>query len=384
MKEPGAFAEGRYSMKWLVAIFIMQVYSQINLTASGRFLSVKDGREGQRAAWLAFGLMVIGSVLWVIPPMVARFLHADEVMALGGKTPGELAYSHMAKLVLPTGMMGPVVAAMFAATWSSMDTGLNNHVGIIVRNMIPRLRKAFGRVEPLSEKTGLFLCKVLTVVMGVVVVGYALVFSARKELVLFEAYFVISTTVGIPLALPTLAGLWFKSMPRWSYFLVAGACLVPSTWFVIDSNFNGATWTIQDRTLWIFAVGTVATLLACALRRFESPEAREETAAFFREMRTPVDFAREVGEDRDRAQCLMIGRSCVTMGAVVLLLLFTSENWFGRVCVLGLAAFIAAVGGALLLEARRLAKREALQKSATESESPFAAAANDAAREGVS
>ncbi len=101
-------------------------------------------------------------------------------------------------------------------------------------------------------------------------------------------------------------------------------------------------------------------------------------------MRRPVDFAREVGEDRDRAQCLMIGRSCMAMGVVVLLLLFTSDSWFGRVCVLGLAAFIAAVGGALLLEARRLAKREALEKSATDSGSPFAAAANDAAREGVS
>ena len=35
----------------------------------------------------------------------------------------------------------------------------------------------------------------LTVVLGLVVIGYALLFSARKELVLFNAYFVIDANV---------------------------------------------------------------------------------------------------------------------------------------------------------------------------------------------
>ncbi|MCU0792448.1 MAG: hypothetical protein MUE42_06270 [Opitutaceae bacterium] len=353
VKESDQFKEGRYSAKWLVAIFIMQVYNQINLSSAGRFLSVKDGREACRAAWFAFALMAIGALAWAIPPMVARFLYAEEVMALGGKNPGELAYSYLARQVLPAGMMGLLVAAMFAATSSSMDTGLNNQVGVLVRNVIPRIRAAFGRTEPLSDKSGLLLCKVLTVVMGAIVIGYALLFSTRRELVLFEAFFVISTTVGIPLALPTLAGLWFKAMPRWSYFLVAGACLVPSAFFVYDSKVNGAVWTIQDRALWIFGVGVVATAAACLLRKTVSDAARAETEAFFKNMRTPVDFAREIGANRDKAQCLMLGRSCLVVAAAAALLFLIARDATAFVCVAALVAFIGGIGGLLIRAGRR-------------------------------
>jgi hypothetical protein len=77
-------------------------------------------------------------------------------------------------------------------------------------------------------------------------------------------------------------------------------------------------------------------------------------------MRTPVDFAREVGEDRDHAQCIMIGRSCVIMGAAMLSLLLVCRDGFARGCVLGLCGFVIAIGAMLLIAARRLAREKSV------------------------
>ena len=69
------------------------------------------------AAWLACGLMAVGSLVWFFPPMVARFLYGDAVMAQGINDPATTSYAFIARELLPNGLMGIMIAAMFAGRW---------------------------------------------------------------------------------------------------------------------------------------------------------------------------------------------------------------------------------------------------------------------------
>lgn len=77
----------------MVVVFIVHLTGQIHLGASSKFLSVKDGREATKAAGLAMVLMLLGSAIWFIPPMVARFIYAAEVEAPEVSDPATAAYA---------------------------------------------------------------------------------------------------------------------------------------------------------------------------------------------------------------------------------------------------------------------------------------------------
>ncbi len=353
IKDPGQFSNDRFTLKWMIVIFLMSFQYQISLGNVGRYLALKDGREARRASLLAFVLMAVGSCLWFIPPMVARFMHADEVLAQDLANPSESAYAFLAIKLLPTGLLGIMIAAMFAATMSSMDTGLNGQVGTIVRNLVPRLRSALRLNPDISQRAQMLICYISTLLIGAFIISVSVLFANQKEIILFDAYLMIGSIIGLPLAFPKLMGLWIKPLPFFSYFVVFGACLIPSIISFYDAQFNDHSWTIQDRALWIFICGIFATLLCIPLRRLENPKSREKINAFFKTMTTPVDFAKEIGESTDHQQAKLVGYSTFLIGASSSLLLLLPNVWTGRLWILLFSATISGIGIALILYSRR-------------------------------
>ncbi|HBR93856.1 MAG TPA: hypothetical protein DEA90_06790 [Opitutae bacterium] len=165
VKESGEFWQDKYTLKWILVIFFVQIAGYINLSSAGRFLAVKDGAAARKASLLAAVLMFFGTIVWFIPPMVARFLFEAEINALDVKEPATASYSYIAQNLLPNGLMGLMLAAMFAATMSSLDTSLNGVTGVIVKNIIPWTRRLL-KLPSMSEKTGLRLCQLSTLLLG--------------------------------------------------------------------------------------------------------------------------------------------------------------------------------------------------------------------------
>jgi Na+/proline symporter len=348
IKAPGQFPSDRYTWSWAIAIFAMQFIGQVHLGSAGRYLAVKDGREASRAALMGMILMAIGSLIWFLPPMVARFLYADEVLGSGIKDPATVAYAVAARNLLPDGLMGVLIAAMFAATMSSMDSGLNGQTSNIVRNLIPRLRSVLG-LAPLLESAQLRLCRFISVGLGALIIVAALLLSTQSKIVLFDAFLTIGSVIGAPLGMPLLMGLIFRRLAGWCYFLIFGGSLLPSIYSLIAEHNGGADWTIQQRTLWVLAGGILATVLCLALNRFSSAASRRHTEQFFNQMETPVDFAKEVGESRDWIQAVLLGRSVTAMGILLFGFLLVPNPLPSRLQILALAGFTLAIGGGLWL-----------------------------------
>ena len=359
VKEAGQFADNKFALQWVIIIFAMQFFGQVGIHSTYPYLSAKDGREASKAAWLAMVLMAVGTFVWFLPPMVARFLYADEVMAMGVDNPANASYAYMAITLLPKGLLGIMIAAMFSATMSSMDTGLNSQSGAIMRNLVPRLRHVLG-MQPLDDRRSLFWAKLATVGLGCLVISYSLALSSGGEIVLFDAYFTINSIVGLPLGLPLLAALYLKWLPKWSYFFIAGMSLIPSAWSIIEGRFYDNPWTIQDRSMWVLIFAASATLVCSLFYRRSSPAYKLKVDTFFTKMRTPVDYEKEIGPTRDFDQLRLMGNTCLAVAGLLCSLFFLVSEWWEVGSVLFLVGFVVAVGfllrrGAVLEKRRTLA-----------------------------
>lgn len=356
VKEPGAYPQDRYTWLWLIVIPLGQFFGQVNLGVSSKYLAVKDGREASRAAWWAMTLMTMGAVVWFIPPMVARILYADEVLASGVKDPATTAYAVTAMHVLPKGMIGIMIAAMFSATMSSMDMGLNSQTSIIVRNLIPRLRAGL-KLPPLAEHGQLRLCRLVTMGLGCIVITVSLLFSWQSRFVLFDSILLLGSIVMLPMTLPLVAGIVFRRLPAWAYFAILGVAAMPPLYSLWEQNRTGIAWTIQARTAWVFVFGSGAAVVCRLLARYRSEKQREREEALFTAMVTPVDYEKEIGRDLDVEQAAITGRIVQVMGLLISLFLLLPNALGGRIAIVTLAAAVFGAGGLLRLAARRSGRR---------------------------
>ena len=346
VKDPGQFPDHKFTWHWIIVIFFMQLYGQISLSSAGRFLVAKDGREASKAAWFAMVLMAFGTLIWFLPPMVGRFLYEAQINGLNVDNPSNASYAYVAQQLLPSGLIGILIAAMFAATMSSMDTALNGQVGIIVRNIIPRLRERMGK-PALEPNTEMWLCRFLTGVLGVIIICYSLLWVVQKDIVLFDAYLAIASIIGIPLGFPMLAGLWIKKLWKWSYFFIISFCLLPSIYAFYDTNVNDVVWTIQDRAMWILIFGSVATVISVLLSKQNDQAYVVQEEAFFETMAKPVDFDQEIGGGFDKRQLMVMGNASLILGLLLSLIVFVPNPFSGRLLAAGVAGTVLIISGIL-------------------------------------
>lgn len=78
--------------------------------------------------------------------------------------------------------------------------------------------------------------------------------------------------------------------------------MLTSSFPLIDQKVNGNTWLFQDKLFWIIGSSMGGTLLCVLFYNTSSRAYRDKMDAFFKRIRTPVDFEKEVKEDRDRFQ----------------------------------------------------------------------------------
>lgn len=197
---------------WIFLIFFKQFCSTNNVMEASRYLNAKDSKNARKAALMACTLFLIGPVLWFIPPMVARINHPDLGVIFPQLTnPSEAAYVVMALDTLPAGMIGLLIAGMFAATISSMDSGLNRNAGIFVRNFYaPVIRPAS------TDREQMLVGKLITIGLGLLVILTALFFSSLQSLKLFDIMLQFGSLVGLPVTIPLILMVVIKRTPDWA------------------------------------------------------------------------------------------------------------------------------------------------------------------------
>lgn len=341
---------------WVGAIVIKQFCTTNNMLDSSRYLCVKDSRHARWAGMLGCILFVVGPIVWFIPPMAARIVHPDLAAVFPGlKNPAEGAFLAMCVTAMPAGMIGLLLSGIFAATMSSMDSGLNRNAGIFVKSFYhPILRPRA------SDRELVLTGKIATTLMGLLVILAGLNFSRLEHLGLFDLMLQFGSLVSIPYMVPLVLSMVIKRTPPWAGWSTMFVCFAAS---LVASRYLDAAW--LERTLslaqplskteasyWTVASGLILNLsLGCAwfcgtmlFWRHSSPEYRARVEAFFEQMRTPIDFKREIGEESDSQQALVLGMLCLGYGGFISLLALIPNPLEGRLGFLFCGGLVFAIG----------------------------------------
>ncbi len=349
---PDQFPLRAYTYAWAIAMLLKNVIGYNTLTSAQRYFLVKDGREAQKAAWLGFVLMTAGAFIWFIPPMTARLLFHAEVMAVDIPKAAEAAYAIASLNVLPLGMTGLMVVAMFAATMSSMDSGLNRNAAIFTNDIYPTLCRLFGRAA-MQGKSLMRLGQVFSAVFGVCIVSIATYFANTEGRGVFEHMLNIGALLALPMAVPALMGLFIRTSPSWAAIVTVCVTLIPSAIGFFSAELFGETWSFQQKVFTNLAVGIVVYLLTMPFWNRTPELYKRQAQEFFDRMLTPVDFEKEIGIPNDLRQLKIIGSFAAVIGGVICMLVLLPNPLIGRLGILFVGGFVLGVGGVFIWLGKR-------------------------------
>jgi len=348
INEPGHFVANKYTIAFAIATITYKVVKAAALDAAPKYFSVKDGWAARKAALLASVMMLLGTAVWFIPPMVSRLLYEDSVMALGAQgisKPAEAAYAIAGINLLPLGMTGLMVVAMFSATMSSMDTGLNRNAAIFVRDVYPALAKWF-RLPELNDRASFLLGQVFSFIFGVIIIYLAFYFSQSKDKGVFELMLNVGALLALPMGLPLLMALFVRPAPWWAAIFSVCSALVPSTIAFMSEGTPGE-WNYQTKIFVIVPVGLLSYAMTIPFWKYASNAYRKQVDDFFITMHTPIDFTKEVGRGNDMSQLKIMGAFSAVIGLCICTLVFLPNPWSGRLVILFVGGTVAIIGGLL-------------------------------------
>ncbi|MEN3324793.1 hypothetical protein VP395_13725 [Mariniflexile soesokkakense] len=343
-----------------------QILTMMNLHDSFRFLNAKDSFNARKAALLAMILMGVGSIIWFIPPWAAATLYPDAAAnfsQLGNKA-ADAVYLVFVRNAMPIGTVGLLMAALFAASMSSMDSALNKNAGIFVRSIYqPFISK---KKKECSDGKLLRISQLVSFISGVGVIAAALYFASLEKLSLFELMMSVSTMVQVPMMVPLALGIIVKKTPEWAPWATIAVGFFVS-WFVMNvftadvfaSMFGIESLTereIIDMNI-ILTVGghvfiTSTFFWATSLFYNEAKDKHKvETDRFFEDLQTPC-IADDQQDDFDRQQRNKLGNMVMAISAGILLMAFIPNPVWGRI-IFVICALIIFIMGYLL---RRSAK----------------------------
>ena len=277
-----------YGWTYVVCWSVMTSFGYNTAAMAQRYFSVRDERAARRVALLCFSLFLLGAFIWFVPPLPMRVLHPDlKEIWPGLSNPHESSYALAALTLLPNGLVGIMLAAMFSATMSSLSGVLNLHASIISRDIFPTLfpgRK--GQAETLR------VAWTATFAVGVAITAIALTMAAAGASV-FASMVTFNTVMSLAYGPPALLGLVVRRTPSWSGLAAFAVALV-----VGCVGSFGLGWGLVTNVITVVPASVAVFFLSALL-----PEARPERVvardALFARLDTPVDVAAEVDLQHD-------------------------------------------------------------------------------------
>ncbi len=271
-----------------------------------RFLCVPNARDARRSTYLFGGLYLVSPLLWLLPPMIWRVIEPipEGASAEVIRQLSESAYIQSVSSVLPAGMVGLMVAAMFSATASMVSSQLNVFSGVLTNDLYRPWRK-LGEDSGDLVKAGRFF----TVVLGGAIIAVAVSIPALggAERVIVG----ITELMVVALLAPALWGLFSKKVGPAAVWITGGIGLGAGLLVRLGLGSGGfLEHTPGFRTLadWVQANGTyvttftgvvlpvvILTILQLTSRRISTGHERVEALASRRgeeEKSAPVSASR--------------------------------------------------------------------------------------------
>ncbi len=302
-----------------------------------RYLCVPSKKDARKSAFLFGGLYLFSPFLWLLPPLLWRVQQPipDGADAETVTRMSETAYILSCKAVLPVGMLGLMLAALFSATASMISSQLNVFSGVLTKNIYEPLAKNPG------EKQLVHMGRLFTCILGVVIAGIAIAVPYIGG----AAKMIISVTqvMVTPLLAPALLALFFRRLGTNTIWATVGICF-PLGLLATFTEALAGTW-IADKTF----TGVILPLLVIAVMLLIS---KREALGW----RTITELtAQEADRETTQSSALparIVGISLAVCAATLFCLIPLNDNNQGMLAGFGLA--LALLSSLMLHLSRRM------------------------------
>ncbi len=255
---------------WLIVYYIMIIikYNE-NWIFIQRFYSVKDEKAAQKVGYLTAALFFVFPIVFMVPPIVSRII----MPALPDK---EMAYVAISSKLLPPGVMGVMIASMFAATMSSLNAEYNVVASVLSKDVYQRLIN-----KNATDKQLFKVAKISTVLVGLLVMLGALFIDAFGGA--FEANKLFTGILAIPVGIPLVMGIINKkATPR-------GAMVT-----IIVGAFTGIILNAMPQ-YFSWEMATIVEVIICfaifylsSLQKLGSAAYLQRVNSLFKQLATPI------------------------------------------------------------------------------------------------
>ena len=263
------FTAGQYTWVYML-VFFCAVGSTLstNWSLVQRYYSTKSERDAKKMAYLVAALLFVGPPLFFFPAMAARvFLPPLDLNDAGAMN---AVYATLCRAVLPVGMMGMVIAAMFSATMSSLAGNFNAAASVVVNELYLTFAPAA------SSRAKMLAARIATVLVGGLVL--ALTFVMQYVQGADDLFNLSNKVFGVflpPIAVPMLGGLLIRRLSRRAGMVG----LVGGIAFGLVLFSFGARWPFLREMVWSFPLTATATIVCLTLGTFLLPDETESRTA---------------------------------------------------------------------------------------------------------
>jgi SSS family transporter len=365
----------KYDWLYVATAFIWGIYQKNSIVfGAAKYIAAKDDKHARKSALVPLIGYLILPLLWFIPAIGANMIVPDLAEKYSTfNVPGEASYIAVCVAVLPKGLLGLLVAGLFAATMSSMDTTLNKNAGFLTKNFYqPIFRKNA------SDKELLRVGELFTLMSGILMICIAILLATRGKVSLFDAYLYMAAYIQAPLTVALFMGMLARRTPAWSgWATILFGCSISIFLFeVVPLDFMKEAlvpvtgeafynYLITNKfTLTNMITVPLTTLFFVWTRRFyrehkHNHEYIESVEEFTRRIKTPVDFETEVGDDNTAQQAGLMGILAMVYGGFIALAVLVPNPVTGRVAIGAVAATMLTIGALLFAYSKRVKTKDA-------------------------
>jgi SSS family transporter len=197
-----------------------------------RYLSTADVKDARRAVWTNAWMTIpvsliffsLGTGLW------AFFKHRPELLDPNLKNDAILPLFFMVQF--PAGLKGVIIAGIFAAAMSSLDSSINSLASVLVGDYYRRFKKNA------TEEGSLQVARVVTVILGCFGTGAALYLAGKETTSLFNDYLQLLGLAGGALAGLVALGMFTQRAHGWGALAGAVTSSILVTWVWLNTEVH--------------------------------------------------------------------------------------------------------------------------------------------------
>ncbi|MFC4870815.1 sodium:solute symporter family protein [Negadavirga shengliensis] len=217
-----------FALAFLFINFLAYNGGQWNLAT--RYISSPDEQQASKAARLS-------GLLYLIWPLILFFpMWAAPVLLPGLDDPSQ-SYGELTLLLLPSGLVGLVIASLFANTMSMTSSDINTISAVITRDILPVISKKMG-----LEKNSLTIARMTTFIFTLATIIIAFQYEYFGGILgLIISWF--GALVG-PIAVPMLLGL-IPAFRRCGPLSAIGSIVVGLLTFIITKNTDVGSLAVE-------------------------------------------------------------------------------------------------------------------------------------------